>query len=389
MGALNWQEMMIPMGMGMLAANQPRPYNQGPNTFGSVVGQGGMYALENYAEMNKRKTPIEVNGRLIDPDTYEVIKDFSKPGNAMSGIGKIKADVASGILTPEEGKTMIDKLSKSTTRDLIGSASPSDFTPKSLFNYQTSGDPRTLVYRNKPVDKPATVAEVEWLQNQPKEIQDQYWNAKRAGHVFDTGTGFAYGSPQNPSEATSVVDAEGNPVTQEVPTKDTAEHRAKVKAAELEEERISTIKTDAPQQKNRLQSLNSQWTEVDSRIDTALKKVSPYTTGFGGLLAFLPQSEARALKNDLETIRANIGFDKLQDMRANSKTGGALGQVSDLENKLLQAVNGALDQLDKGENITNNLKLIQTHLRNLRKDTNDSFVRDYSGSSDNEGWEDL
>ena len=47
MGALNWQEMMIPMGMGMLAANQPRPYNQGPNTFGSVVGQGGMYALEN------------------------------------------------------------------------------------------------------------------------------------------------------------------------------------------------------------------------------------------------------------------------------------------------------------------------------------------------------
>ena len=33
---------MTIMGLQMLAANQPRPYNQGPNTLGSVLGRGGI-----------------------------------------------------------------------------------------------------------------------------------------------------------------------------------------------------------------------------------------------------------------------------------------------------------------------------------------------------------
>jgi len=62
----------------------------------------------------------------------------------------------------------------------------------------------------------------------------------------------------------------------------------------------------------------------------------------------------------LDTIKANVGFDKLQNMRDNSKTGGALGQVSELENKLLQAVNGALDpaQRDQLEQNLSNIKVL-------------------------------
>lgn len=48
------------------------------------------------------------------------------------------------------------------------------------------------------------------------------------------------------------------------------------------------------------------------------------------------------LESVLTTLRARIGFDKLQEMRQNSPTGGALGQVSDFENRLLQATEGNL-----------------------------------------------
>jgi hypothetical protein len=51
----------------------------------------------------------------------------------------------------------------------------------------------------------------------------------------------------------------------------------------------------------------------------------------------------------LDGVRANIGFDKLQAMRAASPTGGALGQVSDSENKLLQSTLGSLTQAQSRE----------------------------------------
>lgn len=57
----------------------------------------------------------------------------------------------------------------------------------------------------------------------------------------------------------------------------------------------------------------------------------------------IPGTPAYNLNNLLDTIRANIALDKLQKMREASPTGGALGNVSDFENKLLQATAGKLD----------------------------------------------
>ena len=67
-------------------------------------------------------------------------------------------------------------------------------------------------------------------------------------------------------------------------------------------------------------------------------------TGWSGLLSDLPDSEAKKLDNYLETIRANSAFNTLSEMREASKTGGALGQVSEIEIKLLMAAMGSLDQ---------------------------------------------
>lgn len=76
----------------------------------------------------------------------------------------------------------------------------------------------------------------------------------------------------------------------------------------------------------------------------ALKsQVSHWNTGVGSMLAGIPATNARDFKAKLDTLKGNIGFGELAAMREASKTGGALGQVSDRELTLLSSVLGSLD----------------------------------------------
>lgn len=78
-------------------------------------------------------------------------------------------------------------------------------------------------------------------------------------------------------------------------------------------------------------------------------------TGMAGLYAGLPNTTAKKLANLLETIKGNAGFDKLQAMREASPTGGALGQVSEMELRQLNAAFGNLDQTNSPEELRYNL----------------------------------
>lgn len=68
-------------------------------------------------------------------------------------------------------------------------------------------------------------------------------------------------------------------------------------------------------------------------------------TGWQSLLSAVPESSARELEAALRPIRATLAFDRLQEMREESKTGGALGAVSEKELALLE---GAVSALDTG-----------------------------------------
>jgi hypothetical protein len=61
----------------------------------------------------------------------------------------------------------------------------------------------------------------------------------------------------------------------------------------------------------------------------------------GGVLA--AGSARRTAEERVKTIKANIGFDRLQQMRNESPTGGALGNVSNFEVELLQSVLGSIN----------------------------------------------
>lgn len=82
-------------------------------------------------------------------------------------------------------------------------------------------------------------------------------------------------------------------------------------------------------------------------------------TGVGSFLSGIPGTNARDLAATLETIRSSVGFDRLQEMRKSSPTGGALGAVSDAENKMLQAALGSLEQSQSEEQFIANLDRVE------------------------------
>ena len=77
----------------------------------------------------------------------------------------------------------------------------------------------------------------------------------------------------------------------------------------------------------------------------AMGLVGYTTTGIiGELLKNIPGTDANTLKNAIQPIIASLGFDELTKMREASKTGGALGQVSELELTMLQSALTSLSQ---------------------------------------------
>lgn len=69
----------------------------------------------------------------------------------------------------------------------------------------------------------------------------------------------------------------------------------------------------------------------------------PETGMVGQALSNLPSTQAAELRRQVEVLKANATFKNLTAMRQASPTGGALGAVSDMEVKLLEAATGALD----------------------------------------------
>jgi hypothetical protein len=110
---------------------------------------------------------------------------------------------------------------------------------------------------------------------------------------------------------------------------------AKKKAAE--EKRKAREKQTSTEAQFAVQDINRAISIIDDP-----EGVLPATGMTAYLSKHVPGTGAYDLDQVLESVRANVGFKQLTDMRNASPTGGALGQVSDRENKLLQAIKGTL-----------------------------------------------
>ena len=98
------------------------------------------------------------------------------------------------------------------------------------------------------------------------------------------------------------------------------------------------------------------------KIDQGVLRAWDGVGGFAQLLKFIPGSEARNLEALVATIKANVGFDQLLSIKA---AGSTLGQVSNIENALLQSTIASLDTLRDPQEILKSLKKIRGYYNSL------------------------
>jgi hypothetical protein len=107
---------------------------------------------------------------------------------------------------------------------------------------------------------------------------------------------------------------------------------------------------------------------VINEVKEARPMVGKLTAGFGGsALSVIPGTEARDLQAKLTTIKANLGFDRLQQMRDASPTGGALGQVAVQELVALQSTVASLDAGQSPKQLREALDKIERHYSKWRE----------------------
>lgn len=121
------------------------------------------------------------------------------------------------------------------------------------------------------------------------------------------------------------------------------------------------------------------YTTVNNRLsDIKRFKEHPAATRvIGPLDAFTPNiGRARGAQAIYDTLVASATFDALQEMRINSPTGGALGNVSDADIRLLKESIGALGQAQDEKDFFESLRIYEDRLKQVR----DRLVNRYKQS---------
>ena len=109
-------------------------------------------------------------------------------------------------------------------------------------------------------------------------------------------------------------------------------------------------------------------------LDTAGRRAA----GFGGILADIPESDARQLKAYISSIQGNVGVDQLIKIK---QTGAGLGQVPQSQLDLLSRLLGNLDQMQKPEELMDVFKRIDRIYAGI-VDMADKEISELSGATE-------
>lgn len=188
---------------------------------------------------------------------------------------------------------------------------------------------------------------------------------------LNTGTDF---TPRD-KFGNAVADAPVTPINNAQAAEDTALGKGAGEAAVAK----PALKSKA---QGALSALDDKTKLVGDTIDTVVSQVNSNPTFTTGTLGDWSKQVAGTpgydVYQNLLTIKSNIGFDKLAEMRANSPTGGALGQVSDTEEALLQAVDGALAQGQSKSQFLKNLARVKELQAKVLTEQHVRFDRDFA-----------
>jgi hypothetical protein len=165
---------------------------------------------------------------------------------------------------------------------------------------------------------------------------------------------------------------------------------AEERALRGEAEEVKAIKAEEAQSLSRATSaakgLVQQADNIGDIAKTAQRQAGKaFTTGVGGLIMSLkPGSTAKDMRANLDTLTADAAFTSLQAMRDASKTGGALGQVSERELTLLGAAVRSLDANQSDEQLVGNIKEYVRLRNQSMARIREAFATDYGAEAANE-----
>lgn len=137
---------------------------------------------------------------------------------------------------------------------------------------------------------------------------------------------------------------------------------AEAKAAEVADER----KTE--RQNKELMVARDEIARITHLVenDTEIPFFGSTTTGLAGaVMGHIPSSDAGAVKGMLNTLKAYTAYDKLQAIRDASPTGGAVGQVSNFETRLMSAIYGELENARSKEHFLYNMNRLDGVLQRI------------------------
>lgn len=124
---------------------------------------------------------------------------------------------------------------------------------------------------------------------------------------------------------------------------------------------------DAERTRRALESQRQQISSVRNAIGRARDQIGFWTTGPLAGLSNIGGTPAADLAATLDTIEANLSFQALNEMRANSPTGGALGSITERELQLLGATVASLRQSQSPDQLRQNLQTIERTLADIER----------------------
>jgi hypothetical protein len=139
----------------------------------------------------------------------------------------------------------------------------------------------------------------------------------------------------------------------------------------VEQRRVAEAETEAEAERKadvvRTTSAYGSTQNVRSQIAAALPLVNVFSAGLMSATSLVGGSPAANLKAALTSIGANLAFGELARMRAESATGGALGQIVIRELELLESVKDSISQAQGPEELRAALRNVDRQLLSVER----------------------
>jgi len=167
-------------------------------------------------------------------------------------------------------------------------------------------------------------------------------------------------------------------VTQPVGTATVADNASQIAGGKKLGTGMAQRTLDLPRARTALTANNAKWDGLTNVAKTLQADENLWSAvGLGRPIASIPGTEGARIRAQINTLKAKVGFAVLQDMREASKTGGALGNISNQENVYLQNALAALDANLAPEDFREQLQILIDYAEGAKQRMSDAFLETY------------